>query len=409
MEDQLIRELEGLVKEKTRAVMEKASLGEVASLDWLQGLLLVVVKAVFRGIVGAWKEVLFEMAREMLRACPGCGWNRKWSWRRSRTVKLSVVGLDFELDSPLVDCCHCDSPAVNVVKLLTGLRSGDASTELKLLAGYEGALETYGRASHDLRVHHGQEVERTKVRRLGLDVETEAMAFREEQRRSADQAELPAAGADCLLIEADGGSVRTGVLVPCEEGDEGYGQTTPSRGIARRKKLIQKREILTMDVRAPGEAAPRALEALVPVLSGKGERGRRMRTMAARAGRGAQTDMRGLGDMGSGLGRAFDDTFGKPHFWSGDWKHVTDYFDAAATVLVDFDAKKWKEEMVDYTWNRHKSVVDHLLVEAFRHRQQPLPEDLEKCPVNSLHTYLNNNWDSLRSKQMREEGLPYRA
>lgn len=123
--------------------MQGASLRELHSLDWLQGILLVVVMAVFRGVVAAWKEVLFEKARNLLCVCPRCGGNRRWSWRRTRALLLSVAGLDFELESPLVECCHCDSPAVNVVKLLTGLRNGDTSTELKLPAGYEGAGDVW--------------------------------------------------------------------------------------------------------------------------------------------------------------------------------------------------------------------------------------------------------------------------
>jgi hypothetical protein len=233
------------------------------------------------------------------------------------------------------------------------------------------------------------------------------MKYIENLRSEADKAELLPGGISCLIIEADGGSVRTGKLVACEEGDDGYDKSTPMRGAPRRKKLIQKREMITMDCRAPGEMAPRILEVMVPVLSPDGERGRLMRTMAVRSGRGLDTQMRGLGDMGSALGRAFDKTFGRPHFWCGDWKHLTDYVDHAAEVLVDFDAQTWKEQVEDALWNCHREMVDYLLAEAFGHLPSPLPSNLDKCPLHALQTYVGNNWNSMRSKQMRDEGLPF--
>lgn len=407
MREQDIHELVEVVKERTATGLHEAPMFELASLDWLQGQLLEVVQAVMSGVVPAWKEVLFERAKGLFRECPGCGRARKWRWRRTRRLKVSVIGLDFEVDSPIVECKHCDVRAVNVVKLLTGLRSSDCSTGLELLAGYRGALTTYAQASHDLKVHHGQEIERTKLRRMCLEIEKEGLSFAEQQRQSVDNAQLPEKGADCLVIEADGGSVRTGPYVPCNQGDEGYGKTSASRGLPRRKRLIQNREVITMDARAPGEMSPRALESMVPAMSPKGERGRRMMAMAARAGRGEATKMRGLGDMGSGLQRAFDDAFGRPHFWCGDWKHLTDYVEKAAAVLVDFDSQAWEKEVKDGLWYRHREMVDLLLSQAFGHLPSPLASDLDKCPVHGLQTYVNNNWDSFRSKQMKSEGLPF--
>jgi len=245
MREQDIHELVALVKERaTTGLLERPTF-ELASLDWLQGQLLEVVKAVLLGVIAAWKEVLFERAKGLFRECPGCGRARKWRWRRERRLKLSVIGLDFDLDSPIVECEHCEVRAVNVVKLLTGLRSSDWSTGLELLAGYGGALTTYAQASKDLKVHHGQEIERTKVRRMCLEMEKEGLLFAEQQRQRADNSQLPEKGADRLVIEADGGSVRTGPYVACREGDDGYGKTTASRGLPRRKRQIQNREVRT--------------------------------------------------------------------------------------------------------------------------------------------------------------------
>ena len=54
----------------------------------------------------------------------------------------------------------------------------------------------------------------------------------------------------------DGGSVRTGKLVACEPGDEGYGKTTPKTDKPPRKRVTKKREIITLDMREPGKLDP---------------------------------------------------------------------------------------------------------------------------------------------------------
>jgi len=408
MHDEDITALASLVKNETRRVLSNIGLLDLVSLDWLQRFVLVLLKAVCEAVVEVWKEVLMSTAEELARQCPQCGRRRKWKWRRKQTMKLSVLGLNFELPKPYVECGHCDSPGVSMVKLLTGLRSGDSSTELELLAARRGAQDTYGKSAREMDAHHGQQIERTKLRRMALRVEQEAMGFAEDRRVRFEQAPLPLGGADKLLIEADGGSTRTGTLVPCEAGDEGYGKRTAKRGIARRKLAVQGREMITSNCRAPGEMKPRGLEVLMPALSPPGERARRMRTIAARAGMGSDTEMRGLGDMGSGLARAFDEAFPQSNsYWSADWHHLSEYVSAAQKVLVDFDAKRWGEQMRDIIWHRHKSMGEHLLCVAYGHLAPRQPEDAEKCPVDALQTYLTNNWKHVRSKQLRSEGLPF--
>jgi hypothetical protein len=111
---------------------------------------------------------------------------------------------------------------LSVIKLLTGLASGEASVQLKLAAGHLASKQSYGNARHDLQLHHGQSIDRTKVRRMALEVEQEAMALSEKGRREALQqveGEARTRGVPVLLTEGDGGNVRTGELVPCAEGD----------------------------------------------------------------------------------------------------------------------------------------------------------------------------------------------
>jgi len=152
-------------------------------------------------------------------------------------MKVRVLGIDIAVPKLYLECGHCQAPGLSVTKVLTGLSNGDASTELKLMVAYSAAEHSYGKASRDHQAHHGQDVERTTVRRIALEVEALAMAFAEQQRVEATErvsAEAKTIGVEQLMMQGDGGSVRTGELVPCEEGDEGYGKKTPnsSRALA---------------------------------------------------------------------------------------------------------------------------------------------------------------------------------
>ena len=408
MQDEDIMAIQSAVKVQMRKYLSGVSLFDIASFDWLQKLLSSVLKAVAEAIVESWQETLLKLSKELTLECPSCGRKRAWKWRRGRKLKVSLVGLNVELPQPLVECDHCETKALNVMKILTGLSSGDSSTELELLIARRGVQDTYGRASREMKAHHGQDIERTKIRRKGLVIEQEAVEFAEQRRTRMETTSLPAKGPEKLLIEADGGSVRTGIMAPCEDGDPGYGKKTEKRGLPRRKKNIHNREMITMDIRAPGEMEPRALDVMVPVLSPPGERSRLMTTMAARAGAADNTTMRGLGDMGSGLARAFEGAFpDNKSYWAADWKHITDYVANACKVLTDFDITSWIEQMHDALWQRHKSMSDYLLSQAFGHLKLPMPEGTEKCPLHALQTYINNNWKFFRSKQMRAEGLTF--
>jgi hypothetical protein len=214
------------------------------------------------------------------------------------------------------------------------------------------------------------------------------------------------------MLQADGGSVRTGRLVDCEEGDEGYGKTTPNRCKPRRKRPSQKREVITFDIREPGQMEPAALDVMVPVQApAPGERSRRMLAAAGRSGLGDNTLVVGLGDLGSMLPESFDEAFvGYDSVYSGDWKHLRNYVDEATAVLEPgkrFKPERWKERLLDAIWNRGERRRDRLLKQAKKHRVEELPEHLERCPVHALKTYVKNNWHRMNSAQFKEMGLDF--
>jgi hypothetical protein len=309
---ELTSELESLVKAKLQQHMAEKPLVEVASLSWVQELALEAMRAMSRAVFEVWVAVLVVAVQGIGLECPRCGRRRKLKMRSKHPMHIDVLGQTVQLPKPYLECGHCDAPGLSVLRLLTGLSSGEASVQLKLLAAYCASKASYGKARQEMQIHHGPELERTKLRRMALEVEQEAMAWAEGQRqRELKRLEQEARqqGVDALITEGDGGKVRTGELVACEAGDAGWGKTTPKRGLPRRKRPTTWREMITIDVRKPGAQEPSALDVLVPVLSPPGERARRMLATASRSGLGDNTAVWGLGDMGSELASSFDEAF----------------------------------------------------------------------------------------------------
>jgi len=245
---------------------------------------------------------------------------------------------------------------------------------------------------------------------MALDVEKRAVDYAEAKRADALQklsGEARTTGVATLMLEADGGMIRTGELIDLDPEDPGYGEET-KRGTPRRKRPTQYRELITMDAREPGETEPTTLDVLVPLGAPQGERSRRLLALAGRKGLGDNTSVKGLGDLGSGLPAAFDEAFvGYQADFSADWKHICDYVMAARKVLCGLDADAWAIQMKDAIWDREANTRDKLLEKARKHRIKELPSELEKCPVKALSHYVTKNWRRMKSAQRKAEGLPF--
>jgi hypothetical protein len=199
--------------------------------------------------------------------------------------------------------------------------------------------------------------------------------------------------------------VRTGKLAPCKAGDEGYGKTTAKRKKPRRKRVTQNREVITLDVREPGQWSPKGLDVVVPCEAAEGQRAERMLATAARSGLGDNTQVLGLGDLGS--------------------NHVRDYVKGAAAVLKEregatdnegcdsdsdvfySDSDRWQQQMVEAIWKRDEGSRDRLLHQAYEHRADELPEWLERCPVHALDSYVCNNWERMNAAQFKHMDVDF--
>lgn len=413
-DNEFITKLEDLVKHEMGAFLQGQPIAQLASIDATQALVLLMVERLAKAAFEGWRQTLEAATREMALVCPGCGGLRKCKRRPDQTMKIKVWGFELHLPKLYLECNRCAAPGVSITKVLTGLSSGDATMELELISAYASSEHSYGKASRDIEAHHGQRLERTAIRRMALSVEARAMEFVEEERKEALaplEQEARTKGVEQLMVQADGGSVRTGTLVPCEPGDEGFGKTTAVRGTPRRKRLSQKREVITIDVRRPGQMEPDALDVMVPVLSPQGERARRMLASAGRSGLGDTTQVVGLGDLGSKLPESFDEAFvGYHSLYSGDWTHARGYVEAACAVLESsdsFDPSRWSQQMRDALWNRDAPLRDVLLEQAREHRVAKLPEWLERCPVLALTSYVTNNWHRMNAAQLKAMGLDF--
>lgn len=417
-EEQLTTKLRQHVKEDVQAYLHHVDLAQLASADWMEERARDIVQALSEEIYEAWTSALEAAAKELGGLCPGCGRPRKCKRRPKEQMEIRLLGIEVKVPKLYLECGHCQAPGLSVTKVLTGLCSGDASMELKLMVAYSAAEHSYGKASQDHKAHYGQEVERTAARRMALEVEGLAMEFAEQERAKAVErvaGEAKTVGVEQLMMQGDGGSVRTGSLVPCEKGDEGYGKKTPKTNKPRRKRPTQKREVITLDVREPGQSIPKGLDVVVPCEAPQGQRAERMLALAARCGLGDNTQMLGLGDLGSRLPQSFDDAFvGFESIYSGDWKHICDYVEKVAAVLDGPEIEQWGEKMRDAIWRCDKAQCDKLLrkaekakVKAEKAKVNERVKDMERCPVHALSTYLSNNWKRLNAAQFKAMGVDY--
>lgn len=400
------------VKAEVHRLLSEEPLEEIASVDAMEARGRRLTMALSGAFFEAWTTVLEIAARTVGLTCPGCGHARKCKRRLEQPMQIRLLGFDMAVPKLYLQCERCDAPGLSVTRLLTGLTSGEASAELKLVCAYSAAEHSYGKASRDLEAHHQQAVERTGVRRMALEMEQRAKDFAEKQRAAAlsrIEGEARQQGVEQLMIQGDGGSVRTGTLVACEPGDAGYGKLTPKTNKPRRKRPVHKRELLTFDIRQPGQCEPAGLDVMVPVEAPEGERSRRMLALAARSGLGHNTQVIGLGDLGSSLPSSFDEAFvGYASFYSGDWKHVCDYVDAAAAVLEHLDVAQWMRNMRDAIWRRDVAQRDALLVQAHKHRAAALPEHLNgRCPLHALEHYIVHNWHRMQAARLKTMGVDF--
>lgn len=414
LQEELFAGLEPIVKQQLRLMMSGVSILQVLDKNWVQAFVRQCGLWFAQLVCECWVACVEDIAKQMALHCPKCGEPRKCKTRPNAKMTVRLLGYEFEVPKLYFECgrSDCDAPGISVTKVLTGLRSGTASAELELAAAYTASQHSYAEASQEIEVHHGQSIERTTVRRMALHVEAEAKVYLQQQRGEATSALASRKhGVRSLIMQADGGSVRTGELTACEPGDPRFGKTTPKTGKPCRKRKTRNREVITIDAREPGSDQPGALDVVVPCMTpdGYNQRPERLLAAAARAGLGKKTLVLGLGDLGSSLPESFDIAFvNHESVYSGDWKHVRDYVDNAWAVLdCSLDHASWDKKMRDSIWNRDASERDKLLDQAYCLADKTRLDKVERCPLWALDSYLNNNWSRMNAKQFKDMGVDF--
>jgi hypothetical protein len=342
--DGFLRDLADCVAARVDAHFMTQPAGQCISVQFVERLALEVGQAMSRAVAAVWASRIEELAVRWGQRCPVCGKPRKCLWRKAASMEVGLLQGNLSLGKPYLACVTpgCQGRGLSVVRLLTGLSSGDSSPVLKLEAARQAAATSYGKAQRALGDHPlGRHVDRAKLRRLSLEVEGAAMEFAEGRRVEATtrlEREGIQKGVPLLVMEGDGGKVRVGDLRPPRPDEPGYGKVTTVRELPRRRRETTYREVITLDARQLGEVEATALDVLVPVTAPEGERARRMLALAGRKGLGDNTEVYGLGDMGSGLAASFQEAFeGYQAAWHADKKHTWDYVAAAAAVIEDLD------------------------------------------------------------------------
>ena len=227
---ELFTGLESVVKEQLRLMMSDVSQVDILDMDWMQAFMRECCLWLAQLVCASWVLSVETIAKKMALICPKCGKPRKCKTRPHDKMSVRLLGCDFEVPKLYFECGHagCDAPGISITKVLTGLRNGSVSAELELAAAYAASQHSYADASQELEVHHGQRIERTTVRRMALHVEAEAKAFLQQQRDEATSAlTYRKHGVRSLILQADGGSVRTGKLVTLRQDDAQDRETLP--------------------------------------------------------------------------------------------------------------------------------------------------------------------------------------
>lgn len=410
--EEFLAQAQGALRELIGEFLKSQPLADALSLNWAVFSAMDLCKAVCMTFMQIWAELLALAAVEVGRICPVCGEMRKISWRLKTPLRVDLLFGRLSIGKPYLRCAteNCSGRPLSVTRLLSALRSGSSGLLLKLQAARLGAEQSYGKAERSLEEHPLEgELERAKLRRLAIEVEDQAVEYQEQRRRQSLAAVSgePGAGAVRVLVEqADGGKVRVGTYRTPEPGERGYAEKTPVRNLKRQLRETEWRELITLDVREPQEKTATALDAMVPVTAPEKERQRLMLSLARRKGLGPETEIYGLGDMGSGLAEAFEEAFADyTGFWQADLKHTSDYVDAVVPVLAGLDAEGWRKAMWTAIMDRNETDRETLLEQAQSHRIATLPAGL-KCPVHALTTYLRNNWEHMHFRELQDRGLP---
>ena len=214
---------------------------------------------------------------------------------RRRMVRFLGLFGPMEVESPyLYD--SATGRSARPVKDRVGITHGGRSRAVERALTDFGSEESFAQASKRFEEHYGFAVNRTTVMRVVKQEASSAEVYvrsgLESERSRFLEPLRKRRGADQVLVELDGCEIRTGTLASVSSGE-----TTPVRGLPRRQRIQQWREVRVGLARGLDEAEPTYVAEMAPypeVVSS-------LFSAAVSHGLSVESETIGVADGGNGL------------------------------------------------------------------------------------------------------------
>lgn len=312
---------------------------------------------------------------------------------RRSTVRFHSVYGTVEIQSPYL--LRRGQGGVRPASEL-GVKDGGRSRRVERALLDFGSETSYQRAADTFKEHYGFEIERTAILRLVDRYGECAKEFADKRfGEGTTLFELPLAGrpgVDRCFVEMDGCELRTGRLVPCASND-----TTPVRGLQRRKRLTEWRDVRMALVWPDGSVDPTyvgRLDTLAAVVSD-------LHGAACLRGLSPRTEVVACSDGGNGYLAAFQSVFPGVKFVLDRPHLVQNLYEAAEAQGLEGDARaQWADRLAALCDGGHVDVVlDELAAYAGTGKER----------VVRLHGYITRFRDCVHYDHYRALGWPIGA
>jgi len=301
-------------------------------LDGLEGLL----RPLFYALEGAFWKLTFDWLGEQAERVAGtCTVCRRRCTRHHGAVPVVVLGRSVEVDAVRFYCRPCKRSRSPIRDWL-GIESGMASAEFERAVTSFSSEMSFGKSAQQMKEHHHQDVDRTRIERTTYSVGRDAVEYLGERRKRAHDAvaeyEGVRPGVERIILTADGGGVPVGELRrPDPEEAESF---TPVRGLPVGKKVKTTREVRLVRAWKDGVATGQIVDLHIAPHNQTEVSGERMFAAAVETGLGDNTLVHGVFDMGTWIRTQFLEQFSAyPHSMCADFFHTTEYVSDAGRAF----------------------------------------------------------------------------
>lgn len=308
-----------------------------------------------------------------------------------RSPTVTFVGLygPMELRSPYL---HRRGEGARPARDIGVVARGRTRGVERALADF-GAEEAYAPAARRFEEHYGFEVGRTTILRVVEKVAGQAAELMTKKIGEGlalfDKPLAENPGVPEMLAEMDGCELRTGRLV-----DGPPAERTPVRGLPKRKRTTEWRDVRLAFARPMGEVEPTFAGGLAPYA----EITRGLFGVAALRGLTSKTKVVAVADGGNGLKEALAEQFPDMQFIL-DWPHFREHvIETALAMGLEGDDKERQIATITARVEAGHHAVVLAELEAY--------EGPGKERVERLHNHLTRFADSIHYDQYKERGWP---